>query len=370
LAVACSAKTNQCQAFARVHNSAAMARTDTLAAWADGQSLGDQDLNLPAKRSLELSFVVPRGTRIVRATLTRTDALPGDNTAVALSPSPPALQVLLVSDTPGPLLRALRDVPGLSVRVITVEAYEASDAIGPDLVVMDNVAPPNFPATPLLMIHPPADSGLVNVRNANVFLPMALPDPTDPLVADLDLDGMAGNGEAIDTPAWATVDAGTTSMPLILHGSQGGHRTVVLPFEPSAGAFAQDVAFPLLIERLVRWLIPPPAATIAAGTALWLPPNVQSVRSPTGEVLAGPLINPPSPGLYRVAEPNGSTSVGTPLFAVSAAAPGDTAPASVRVPTWVPFAGIAGLPRSFWSWALLAALIALSGEWVYYARKT
>ncbi|MGH2345969.1 MAG: vWA domain-containing protein, partial [Chloroflexota bacterium] len=262
LAVACSPKTNQCQAFARVRNSAAAARTDTLTASADGQSLGDQALHLPARGSLELSFVVPQGTRVVKATLAGTDAVPGDNTAVALSPTPPALRALLVSDSPGPLSRALRDVPGLSVRVITVEAYQDSDAIGPDLVVMDNLAPPNLPNIPLLMVHPPADSGLVNVRNGNVFLPMALPDPTDPLVADLDLDGMAGNGEAIDTPPWATVDAGTASTPLLLHGSQGGNRTVVLPFEPSAGAFAQDVAFPLLIERLVRWLVPPPPTTI------------------------------------------------------------------------------------------------------------
>lgn len=370
LAVACSPQTKQCQAFARVYNSAGAGRADTLAAWADGRSLGNQDLTLPARRSLELSFAVPPDTRVVKATLTRADALPGDNTAVALAPAPPALRALLVSDTPGPLLRALRDVPGLSVRVIAVEAYEDTDAIGPDLVVLDNVAPPNFPNTPLLLVHPPADNGLINVRNANIFLPMALPDPTDPLVADLDLDGMAGNGEAIDPPDWATVDAGTANAPLILHGSQGGQRTVVLPFEPGAGPFAQDVAFPLLIERLVRWLIPPPPATIAAGTALWLPPNVQAVRSPTGEVLAGPLINPSSPGLYLVAETNGSMPSGTPLFAVSAAAPGDTAPASARVPAWVPLAGGAGLSRSFWSWAVLAALIALSVEWVYYARKT
>ncbi len=370
LAVACPPKGNQCQAFARVRNSAAAARTDTLTAWADGQSLGGQALNLPAHGSLELSFVIPQGAEVVKTTLSRTDAVPADNTAVALSPNPPALQALLVSDTPGPLLRALRDVPGLSVRVVGMAAYQDTDALGPSLVIMDSLAPPNLPNTSLLMVNPPADSGLVNVRNGSQFLTMGLPDPTDPLVDGLDLDGLAGKGEAVDAPDWATVDAGAPSTPLILHGIQGGNRTVILPFEPSASGFAQDVAFPLLIERLVRWLVPAPATTVAAGTALWLPPNVQSVRSPSGALMTGPLINPQDPGLYVVAGADESVQAGTPLFAVSPAAPGDTAPTAVLAPAWTPLAGVIGLPRSFWTWALLAALIALGGEWVYYARKT
>ncbi len=370
LAVDCPPKGNQCQAFARVRNSAAAPRTDTLTAWADGRSLGGQVLNLPAQGSLELSFVVPQDTRVVKTTLSRVDALPADNTAMALSPNPPTLQALLVSDTPGPLLRALRDVPGLSVRVVSTAAYQDTDALGPSLVIMDSLAPPNLPNTSLLMVNPPADSGLVNVRSNNQFLDMALPDPTDPLVAGLDLDGLAGNGEAIDAPDWATVDAGAPGTPLILHGTQGGDRTVILPFEPSTTPFAQDVAFPLLIERLVRWLVPEPATTVAAGTALWLPPNVQSVPSPSGAIVTGPLVNPRDPGLYVVAGADESVQVGTPLFAVSAAAPGDTAPTAVQVPAWSPLTGVVGLPRSIWSWAVLAALIALGGEWVYYARKT
>jgi len=130
------------------------------------------------------------------------------------------------------------------------------------------------------------------------------------------------------------------------------------------------VAFPLLIQRLVRWLVPAPATTITSGTALWLPPNVQSVRSPSGVIMTGPLISPQEPGLYVTAGANESVQVGTPLFVVSPAAPGDTAPTSVQVPAWAPPSGVAGLPRSIWSWAVLAALIALGGEWVYYARKT
>jgi hypothetical protein len=279
------------------------------------------------------------------------------------------LRALLVSDTPGPLLKALRNVPGLAVRVVTIEAYQDTDAIGPDLVVMDGIAPANLPSTPLLMVNPPADSGLVNVRATNVFLPMALPDPTDPLVAGLDLDGLATNGEAVDTPAWATVDAGGARGPLVLHGSQGGARIVILPFEPSTSNFAQDVAFPLLVERLVRWLVPSPPAAVPAGTALWLPADVQSVQSPTGAVLAGPLVEPVASGLYIVAGASGSVPSGTPLFTVVAAAPGDVAPAAVQVPAWV-MPSAADLPRSLWPWALLVALVALSGEWVYYARKT
>ncbi|HVA91604.1 MAG TPA: VWA domain-containing protein [Chloroflexota bacterium] len=370
LSVACSPHGGTCEAFARLHNADALPQADALAAWADGQSLGQQPLTLPARGSLDLSFVVPSATGVVRAALTRPDALPENNAASALAPNPPSLRALLVSDTPGPLLRALQGVPGLSVRVVSIEAYQDTDAVGPDLIVMDGIAPVDLLTVPLLAVNPPANNVLVNVRSPNVFLPMTLPDPTDPLVSGLDLDGLPTVGEAIDTPAWASADVDGPKGPLVVHGSQSGERMVILPWEPSTGAFSQDVSFPLLIERLVRWLAPVPAATISAGTPLWLPTTVQSVRSPTGAILTGPLIEPQASGLYLVADATGSLTTGAPLFAVPPASPGEVAPASVETPPWAPLIAAAGLPRALWPWALLAALIALSGEWVYYARKT
>lgn len=370
LSVACAPRGDTCEAFARVRNADPLPRADGLVAWADGQSLGRQALSLPARGSLDLSFVVPRATNVVRVALTRPDALAENNTLVALAPNPPTVHALLVSDTPGPLLRALQGVPGLSVRVVSIEAYQDTDTVGPDLVVMDGIAPVQLPNTPLLAINPPANNVMVNVRSANVFLPMTLPDPTDPLISGLDLAGLPTAGEAIDAPPWATVDVGGPKGPLILHGSQAGERMVILPWEPTASAFSHDVSFPLLIERLVRWLAPAPAATIPAGTALWLPTNVQSVRSPTGAILTGPLIEPQVAGLYLVAGATGSAATGAPLFTVPPASPGEIAAAVVETPIWAPLAVAAGLSRTLWPWALLAALIALSGEWVYYARKT
>ncbi|HXT37000.1 MAG TPA: hypothetical protein VN837_15600, partial [Chloroflexota bacterium] len=145
---------------------------------------------------------------------------------------------------------------------------------------------------------------------------------------------------------------------------------VILPWEPGTSAFSHDVSFPLLIERLVRWLTPAPAAAIPAGTALWLPADVQSVRSPTGAILTGPLIEPQAAGLYQVVDATGSAAPGAPLFTVPPASPGEVSSTSVETPAWAPLAIATGLPRTLWPWALLAALIALSGEWVYYARKT
>ena len=370
LAVACAPKGDTCEAFARVRNADPLPRADALTAWADGQSLGRQALVLPARGSLDLSFVVPRAAGVIRVALTRPDALPLNNTAVALAPNPPTLHALLVSDTPGPLLHALQGIPGLSVRVVSVEAYQDTDAVGPDLLVMDGIAPVELPTTPLLTINPPANNALVNVRNANAFLSMTLPDPTDPLISGLDLDGLPTAGETIDTPSWATVDVSGPKGPLILHGSDAGERMVILPWEPGTSAFSHDVSFPLLIDRLVRWLTPAPAASISAGTALWLPANVPSVRSPTGAILTGPLIEPQAAGLYQVAGAAGSAVPGAPLFTVPPASPGEVASTSVETPAWAPLAIATGLPRTLWPVVLLAALVALSGEWVYYARKT
>src|SRR5260370_23443773 len=190
------------------------------------------------------------------------------------------MQAVLVAGLAGALLRALQRGPGLHVQVVTTAGYQDPDAAGQDLVVMDGTAPANLPNLPALVIDPPPDSGLVNVRANNVFLPFTTIDPTDSLVAGLDLDGMAGTGEAIDTPSWAQVDVDGPRGPLLLHGLEGGQRMVILPFEPGSSSFAQDIAFPLLIARLVHWRVPQPPARVTAGPSVWLAADVQAGQDP------------------------------------------------------------------------------------------
>jgi hypothetical protein len=370
LTVRCPPNGDPCQAFARVRNTAPAPRTADLAVWADGQLLGRQTLHLPANGSLDLVFAVGQGTRTLKVALQGNDPFPAGDTAWALVPSPPHLRALLVSDSPAALLRALSAVPGLAISTISQENYRDDSFIGQDLLVVDGYVPDNSPPTPLLVVNPPQDNALIPVQAANVFLPVNSIDDADPLVAGLDLYGLATNGQSLQAPAWAHIAVGGSRGPLILDGEQNGERTAVLAFDAGHSSFAGDLAFPLLISRLVRWLVPTPPAAVTIGAQVWLPPDVQTVRDPANAILTGPLVTATTPGVYRVATGSGGLLPGDPLFAVAPAVPGQTSQGTIRIPPWTPPSVVGTIPLALWPILILLALVALSGEWWFYARKT
>jgi hypothetical protein len=370
LQVRCQPDGQTCEAFARLGNTATVPRNATLAVWEDGQLLGRQTVTIPARGSLDLTFAVAPGGRVLRLALQRQDALLADNTAFALLPSPPKLQVLLVSNSPGALLQALQAIPGLVVHVINQDQYQDAATIDMDLVVMDGIMPNDTITAPLLLVDPPTDNLLLAVPATGVYLPVQYVDAQDPLTRNLDLYGMAGTGERIDVPAWARVVVSGSAGPLLAYGIQAGERTAILPLNLDQAPFTQDVAFPLLIDRLVQWLAPSPPAMVAPGTAVWLPPNVQAVQDPTGATLNGPLVQATQPGVYRMAAGLGGRAVGDPLFTVLAATPGDVSPSASMALPWTPLRTTGSFAQALWPLALLVALLLLCGEWWFYARRT
>jgi len=358
-----------CQAFARVRSSANRQIADTLAVWADGKLLGRQPIQIPANGSLDLDFAVPPTAHLLRAALLRHDSLESDNTAWALTPLPEPRSALLVSDSPGQLVLALRAVPGLNVQVIGLASYQDSLAVGKDLLIMDGVLPDILPPIATLIVNPPADSSVLQVQKPSVFLPITQVIAQDPIVAGLDLYHVTLTGEAIAVPAWARQVAGGANGPVILSGVLDGQRTAVVPWDAAHGDVAQDPVFPLLIEHLVRWLAPPVPPTLPLSATLVLPPAVLSARSPSGMVLQGPIISAAEPGLYLVGDATGARTPGDPLFVVPAA--GEPAPEPSTAPAAWMLLGTSGTqPQLLWPLAVALALLALSAEWWFYARRT
>jgi hypothetical protein len=368
LTIRCLSIGSACQAFARVRNMAGAPCDDTFAVWAEGQLLGQQALQLPAGGALDLDFAVPDGARVVRASLLRHDALAIDNTAWAIVPAPAPLSTLLVSDSPGQLLPALRAVPGLRLQVTSTNSYQDTEAAGKDLVIMDGYTEDTLPSNPLLLLNPPADTTLLQVKRASTFLPITQVDPADPVVAGLDLYHLSISGEVIATPGWAHVAAGGPHGPVVLHGTLAGQRIAVLPWDAGHSAAAQDAVFPLLIEHLVRWLTPQPPPTVALGAIVTLPATVESVRGPSGALLSGPLVTADQAGVYRIDGSFGAWQSGDPLFVVPAASAEAVAPAAPSF--WTVPHPSGTLPLALWPLVLAAALAALGGEWWFYARKT
>jgi len=370
LTVRCQSGAKACEAFARVRNYASVARANTLEVSVDGQPLGREALDIPAGGSLDLTFAIPNGSQTVKATLLAKDALASDNTAWAIVPAPVPLQALLVADNPGQLLTALRAIPGLELKLVSTAAFNYEDVGAYDFLVLDNFSPDGFPSIPLIVVNPPPSTVTIPVLGSNVFLPADTVDSSDPLVQGLDLSDLSTVGEKIATPSWAHVAVGGSNGPLLLDGTFGGARMVVLPFDVGHSAFAGNLAFPLLVQQMVNWLMPAPLAEVSAGASVWLPSDVQAVRDPSGAIETGPMIGASQLGVYAVAAGNGGRRPGDPLFAVTTAAPGDTQPVPASTQSWMPAIDLGTVQHGLWPLAIIGALLALSGEWWFYAKQT
>ena len=369
LSVRCQPSGLACQAFARVRSSAGSAEQDDLAVWADGQSLGRQTITIPAYGSLDLTFAVPSGTHVVKASLLRPDAVAADNTAWALVPVPLPRKVLLVADDPGQLLAVLRAVPGVSVQLVPTAKFQYAGYGQYDLIVLDGFPPDNFPPVPLMIVDPPASSTSLAVKPGNAALVAGTVATSDPLVQGLDLFGLVVSGEAIATPSWAHVVIGSANGPMLAVGSLSGAPAALLPFDVGHSQLDQNLAFPLLMTRLVDWLVPQIPADVSVGDSVSLPNDVASVADPSGLVQSGQSVDAGVPGIYTAASGTGARDAGQALFAANASIPGDAIAVDDNRP-W-PRPGSSGqLETDAWPLALVLALLALCAEWWFYARRT
>jgi hypothetical protein len=271
---------------------------------------------------------------------------------------------------PGQLLTALRSVPGLAVKVAPSANIPYAQIPSFDLLVLDRVFPDGLPPIPLLVVNPPTSTSMLTVRSTGTFLPAENVAAGDPLVQGLDLYGMSASGEAIATPSWAQVIVGGRNGPLLIDGTWNGARAAVLPFDVGHSAFAQDLAFPLLVTRLVQWLEPAPALAVDTGASIWLPSDVQSVQSPSGAIEAGPMVQADQPGVYIVASGNGGRRPGDALFVAQSSAPGEATSSPDGGQWWVPPIDLGIVYHDLWPVAIVVVLLALAGEWWVYAKKT
>ena len=365
----CQAKSTSCQAFARVRSNAGSVRHVDFAVWADGRALGRQTLSVPAHGSLDLTFSIPSGTRTLKASLLRKDSVAADDTAWAIVPAPQPLKVLLVADDPGQLLSVLRAIPGVSVQLVPAASFQYAGYQRYDLIVLDRFPPDNLPPIPLLIVNPPASSTAITVKSANAFLAATIVDTADPLVQGLDLFGLAVAGESVVTPTWTHVVVGSKNGPILAAGVWSGARTALLAFDVGHSGFAQNLAFPLLMTRLVQWLVPQPPQSVVVGDAVSLPSDIASVADPSGTVLAGQSVDAAIPGIYTVASGSGGRVPGQALFAANASSPG-AAIAANDVRQWERPSGPGQMQADAWPLALMLALLALCAEWWFYARRT
>lgn len=327
--------------FARVVNysEAPVARTVRVSV---GERLFDE-LTLQLEPGAETAQVwtLPKSAETARVDLVEPDIMPLDNSAELWLVQTTRLQVLLVSETPEILSRALAAQPDVELTLSAPQTLP--DPTDFDLIVFEGSALPaeltSWPRSNLLVVNPPLGHPLLPAQNLTHNL--LRPDLTtaSELLAGIDLSGVYFDRVTQFTtlPQWAEVDLAAAGagegpspagQPLVFHGSTGNSRIVVWTFDLAASNLPARLALPLLTANtLSNLLSPAPRPVTPIGESILLNGNY-SVEIPGGQRLFPPLQNEgwtgnlfsrtKQPGLYRIYNERDALVAGFAVHAGSA----------------------------------------------------
>lgn len=305
-------------AFAQVTNYGKETVSPRLSLYADGLMVNAFDLGgIPSMGQKNVvAEGLPADTRLVEARLSSEDALPLDNSALAVQPDAQPVPVTLVSRGNRFITTALSLLPG----VILTEQDPGGETIDADAVptqapqptqpaedqagspaaitIFDNTVPDQLPAFgSLLFIAPPRSTelftttGLVEGPSARAL------DPSDPLLGGVSVSEVSIlDAVQIPLPVWATpvisgeLEEGNT--PLLFRGEVNGQRIAVLAFDLRRSDLPLQVAFPILWANLIDWLAPGAGSAVPAQVE---PGEALSLTAPEGAVSA------------QITRPDGST---------------------------------------------------------------
>ncbi|MFL5758613.1 MAG: VWA domain-containing protein [Thermomicrobiales bacterium] len=257
---------DQEQIYVRVANFSADSATIPIELTVDGISEAKSDLTINPNGGAETTdWDLPSGSKTATVTIGANDALSQDNTAstVLTSPGDLSLKILLVSDTPSALQRALTVLPGAQVTTVGTDDPAAKDPNAPfDLVVYDTFSPdPNTLAkSPVLFVNPP-ENGILQTRGVMQNPTVLRVRADDPLLEGVELAGVTfGETTVLVMDGSDTEVAAAEAGPLIYRGtlSQTGAPVVALAFDVAKSNLPRRVAFPILIANITGFLAPSP----------------------------------------------------------------------------------------------------------------
>jgi hypothetical protein len=312
---------------------------------ADGVDVVASEIDLVAGETRPIEVTLPGGARTADVFLDVRDTFAADNRATMLlgNAASSGSNVLLISDNPGALERALTALPQTTVEVFpTTTPGIRALAAGFDLVVFQGVTPfpDDLPGTPMLLVRPtPLEDrfGSQGVMSAPVIDRM---NAGASILDGVDLAGVTFG----DTPAYVPVEgeeelvrgtANGVTGPLVWRGEIDGDRYVAFGFDLESSNITQRVAFPVLIARSVADLTTPPMpSSLSLGEPMLYQVSTGAtevvVTSPEGTVTSldsvesGTVLfeGTGTAGMYSVAEHSeGGEALAESVFVVNAGHP-------------------------------------------------
>jgi hypothetical protein len=271
----------------------------------DGLEIGRSDVTIAGEGAVEpLRWQLPPGVADLTVRIENADTLAADNTASLLpgetATATIAPRILLVSDLPGALARALMAIENVQLTVEPSENQAAVAAGGYDLVVFDRTAPSTETLTKIdtasLWVGPPVGGPFATAEGVT--------DPQvtrvragDPLLTGVDLSGATfGPSPSFTLGAGDEEIVGSADGPLLFRTEVNDQPAVVLTVDPETSNLPKRVAFPVLIANMVEALAPDgiPAA-IPLGEPLVYEPRASTasveVVTPSGETALLPVFS-------------------------------------------------------------------------------
>lgn len=368
-------------AYLHVENFGQQSHAVTLEWRADGHLLDVRPLTLTSGQSEDLVLPVPTDATSVTAHLVGPDVFALDDTATAVAKTPRAFRVELV--TPGNVFleQALRLRNDFQVDVVAPSSYRPTAAYA--MTVFDRFIPAALPDGPSLIVDPPAGSSLAGGTAIGIGRVHAA-DAADPLLSNVDLqDVHVARSEDLRTSSFGRPLITSAQTPLVLVRDEP-FRQALFGFDLHDSDLPLRVAFPILIENLSEWMLPPsvPSRSFTPDEIVTIVPDAGATtvtitrpdgsrRSLTSSSI-GSFADTDLTGLYTVEQPvNGSVqrswfSVNLFSTAISQLKPVDrlTLPPTHTGTVQATHQG----QLEIWPWVALAALGLLAAEWLAFHR--
>ncbi len=247
------------EAFVELRNDGQKAREITLLLQFAGTAAGSKTMTLAAGSETQATFVFQAkkaGLLEARVTSTngRGDAFPQDDTAVIEVPIGKPLRVAVYSPEPDLLKPLLAGNPQVEATFDLPAKYDAQAAA--DIVVFDRFVPKDLPKNAAsIWIEPPAGSPFA-IRSTASNVKLETWHQETALGAGLytkDVD--LASTEVFNLAPGDQAVADTAQGPVVVE-RPGAVKMAALGFDPVRSAMKYDLATPLLMANLLRWMAP------------------------------------------------------------------------------------------------------------------
>ncbi len=346
---------------------------------------GSKKLTLRPGSEEQATFTyAAKSAGFLEARLNVRDAFPQDDRAVVELPPQVSSHVVVFSNEPQ-LLRPLFDAnPQVDALFESPDKFDP--AVKADVVVLDRFTPPSAPRGASIWIQPTASGSPVPVKATRTGVRLDQWHPETTLGAGLRTRDVTLESAEVFSPAAGDITVAETSDGPVIVARGPNPKQVVIGFHPGRGAMKYQLATPLLIANILRWMTPGAFRQweFQAGTVGTVNVAVEKDAKPEDiRVLGAENRSLPftletnssgsnlrffsgAPGTVRVQMGDREA-----VYSLTLPDVGETAwrvPASVH--KGVPRAIVAdAAPRDLWPWLALLGGIGLLADWLLYGRS-